>query len=488
MPTRNICVRGVHVNPGDSRHSWSTLRLSVGRKGVLATAAAAIVFVTMSTVVTPGQAFAQAGQEQHTSAAKPAAAPRIVGSESLSPAELTRQRAQEPLLELNNRVYDLTSKVYDAQFAGARLDLANQTLVVYWVGSVPITLSTLQAQAVTGRARLSIRPAPFSRRELMAAAQQVMPDTDAGGTVELAGDGSGLTVEATDLPALASGVKAAAPAQSRLLARIDATRVRTGIPIHLADARPGKPALTDILTADHSAYWAGAEMDRPKLGGGTNVCTSGFSMYAPGSPSTRFTLTVAHCADFADHTEERNGSGEPMGESDYVNYFYNGSSSYDLGVVRLKPGMTNAPSIYLTSNSGDGAIQVTGYASGGILPGSNYCIHGVYGPVFDGNPALSVNCNVYSNDQVRDCTGVLFPGHCVYTIRMQSYDGINPMWCKGDSGGPIYYWTGNTVVAAGVASWANINGGTNCGHSGGASVVATAVNLAGLGVVTTSYP
>ncbi|GIG55631.1 hypothetical protein Lfu02_00030 [Longispora fulva] len=394
---------------------------------------------------------------------------RIIGAESLSVDEQARQRVQEPLLTLNNRLHDLAGKAYEAQFAGSLVETRTNTLTVYWAGPVPAELARL------GGSALLIKPARFSRQQLMAAAQQVMPDTAltgtaaAAGEVELAVDGSGITVSTGDLASAARGARPATAPETALLNRVAATRARTGIPINIGSATPGTPGVDDTRHADNSPYWAGAEIDL--LGGS---CTSGFSMYATGAPSTRFTLTAAHCPGYSDGVSVTNGAGSPMGTSDFVHILNGSGTPYDLGVVRLSSGKSNAPYIYIYEDSASGGIPVTGYATAGIPSGGNYCVHGMTG----------VNCNLLSGGQLWHCE----PGHCFWTIAMNALNSNSMTWCRGDSGGPIYYWTGGTVVASGVVSWSNHELG-DCSLTGGASVVATAVGMVpGLAVVTTSAP
>jgi hypothetical protein len=400
-------------------------------------------------------------------------APRFVGIESLPSADQARQRAQEPLLNLNNRVRDVTADVYDEHFAGTGLDVQKKSLVVYWAGQVPVDLIGLRTEAAKSGITLTVKPARFSLQHLMAAAEQIMPTAEMPGSVEISNDGSGLTVAASDLPAVVRGSRASSAAEARLLVRIADVRSRSGIPVTVADKRPGKPQFDATIWDDRSPYWAGAYMEG---------CTSGFSMYASGAPSTRFTLTAAHCSSFTDGVEMRDGGGgtaDIMGRTDFIHELFDVAPSYDLGVVRLNPGLTNQPSIYLRQDSEAGSIAVKGYASGGFIQG-NYCVHAVY----------SVNCNLWSTGTTRrDCDFDWVPfNRCIFTVDMFSLDQDADMWCSGDSGGPIYYWSGAGVIATGVVSWSRHENG-DCSLSGGASVVASAVNrINGLRVVTVSAP
>jgi hypothetical protein len=421
--------------------------------------------------------------EAHGTAAKPDVNAQGVGLNSLSPADRAVQVAQEPLLRLNDQVHDVTSGQYDAQFAGAAVDAAHQSLTVYWAGKVPSSLAALRAQSTMSGVTLVIKPAMFSREQLMAAADEVKPSGGLTASIELAVDGSGITVAEGDLPSVVRGAKVASTAESALLQRIATVRGRTGIPVTITDGSAGQLQFAATREADISPFWAGAQILNPTChlpdgSIGTCGCTSGFSMYASGSPTTRFTLTAAHCADFTDGVTITNGAKSVMGQSDFIHELYETGSPYDLGVVRLNAyqGESNAPAIYITDNSSDGSIPVSGYDSNGIPSGGTYCVHGM----------RTIGCNLYSGAQAEVCTT---DGHCFWIIKFTSTN-FNPIMCHGDSGGPIYHWTGSTVIASGIVSGGFSNDpNQDCFVYGGASVVASAVNkISGLRVVTTSAP
>jgi hypothetical protein len=347
---------------------------------------------------------------------------------------------------------------------------------VYWAGDPPAALTQLRAATAKTGPTLDIRPAQFSRRQLMAAAEQVMPD-GVTGSVDLAVDGSGITVAAGNLVAVAAGTRAATAVESRLLDRIAATRARTGVPVRLAAPPAGKPQFDDSRSDDNSPYWAGARTVDSRNGNG---CTSGFGMYASGSPATRFTLTAAHCSAYTDDVTITNGAGAAMGVTDFIHELHDQATAYDLGVVRLRAGASNAPAIYIDENPTAGYIAVAGYAAGGIPADGNYCVHGM----------TAVHCNLYSGGTSMFCYGGPPQYRCVYTIAMRTVQPGQLLWCRGDSGGPIYFWAGGTVIAAGAVSWSYKADVDMCSTTtGGASVVATAVNLIpGLRVVTLSAP
>ncbi|WP_405111898.1 trypsin-like serine protease [Micromonospora sp. NBC_01405] len=309
--------------------------------------------------------------------------------------------------------------------------------------------------------------------------------------MKLATDGSGLTVIVDDLSAVARGAKAAKAGELALLQRISATRSRTGIPITVSAGRANNPEF-QTRAADTSPYWGGAMLS---INGA--ACTSGFSMYASGDPSRRFTLSAAHCFDFLDGVPVSNGVGSAMGTSDFVHELYDRTAAYDLGVVRLGTSKSNQPYIYVGNNPADGVITVSGYRADGVPEGGNYCVHGI----------TAVNCNLISDGQNMDCSGWPPEGRCVYTIEYHPKTPGTVTACKGDSGGPIYNWTngGSSVLAAGIVSWGENSLGSffapviseawganyyvSCQSGGGMSVVATAVNtISGLRVATPSTP
>jgi hypothetical protein len=428
-----------------------------------------LTILVTATAITAGAAVPATGPAfgATTGNGKP---PRLVGIDSLPAADQARQRDQEPLLNLNNRVYDLTSTSYEAQFAGAQLDVQHHALFVYWAGAVPPALSGLRAQAAKSGLTLAIKPARFSRKQLMAAADQVMPTAEMAASVELAVDGSGITVVAADLPAAVRGTRSLTPAESRLMQRIAATRSQKGVPVSIAAAPARTPRFYATRHADSSPYWAGAAIKRD---GDVNsyTCTSGFSMANGGY---RYTLTAGHCSGYFNNVQFDNGADVRMGQSAFIDRFYGTAPSYDLGLISLDLGKTNAPYIYVGEESSAGQIPVAGYASGGIPANGNYCVHGM----------AAVNCNLWSGGTFRDCSS----GFCVYTIVMYPLNSNQLTFCHGDSGAPVYYWSGGSVIAAGVVSWGDDAFGA-CSSIGGVSVVATAVNtIPGLRVVTTSAP
>lgn len=388
---------------------------------------------------------------------------------SLSAAEQSRQRVQEPLLRLNDRVYDVAAASYDQQFAGARLDVKQNALHVYWVGTVPAALAALRTEAAKGGLTLTVTPSKFSRRQLMAAAERVMPKAELNGRVEVAVDGSGITVAAEGMGAVTRGTRAATATESGLMRRIATVRDSTGIPVTVVEAGPERDVVAS-RQEDTSPYWGGARMRAGNIG-----CSTGFSMYASGNTSIRHTLTAAHCASYTDGVQVTNGVGARMGATDFIHELYD-LNSYDLGTVTLDPGKTNAPKIY--QDEAAIGISVAGYASGGIPANGNYCINGIN----------TRKCNLWSGGSVWTCPSGA--PRCWWIIRMTSLDG-GTISCRGDSGGPVYFWSadGRVIYAAGIHSTGVTAAGENCGTSGGASVVATAVNIVpGLRVVTTSAP
>lgn len=148
---------------------------------------------------------------------------------------------------------------------------------------------------------------------------------------------------------------------------------------------------------------------------------------------------------------------------------YDLGDPYDLGVVRIAPPAHSGNVIYTSSNSG---VSIAGNSSGIAIP-ATYCVSGAVG---------TPNCNLISRGQFREWTDRF--GRGVYLIAVQSTNG-QPIFCHGDSGGPIYFVNpSGQYIAAGIVSTAYdsdprqqpvVPAGA-CGTWGGISVVSTAMS------------
>jgi hypothetical protein len=261
-------------------------------------------------------------------------------------------------------------------------------------------------------------------------------------------DGSGLTVTSRGLRSVSRGGTKPTAGQSQLLGAVEELRSRTGVAIGIED---GNDNAGGSMWADRgndpSPFWGGAVI---LIGEGPlrerDKCSDGFSMYATGAPS-RFMLTAAHCANFRDDRPVSNGVGDPMGRTDFIHELFETGSGYDLAVVRLEDGLSNRPYVY-SNPTPSNAFTVAGVANGIILNGASYCVSGAVG-----NP----NCNLVSRNQARYCDQERLPfppnaaNGCVWYVRFGSRTNGATI-CIGDSGGPLYYWQGGNIIAAGIIS------------------------------------
>lgn len=373
---------------------------------------------------------------------------------------------QEPYLELDEQVRRVAAAQATPALAGTRIDLANRTLHVYWVDPAPTDLTSIQDSAAQRGITVKITPAAFSEQALVAAATDlstVAESARAELSIMIHHDGSGLTVRQDGLPAAAQGRSAPAPVHAKILDAVDALTARIGVPVTLAD---GGPRLVPALRSDdRSPFWGGA-LTRWAHGS----CTDAFSMYATGSPSTRFMLTAAHCTNFEDNRTVTQGRGFRMGNTDFIHELFDFAPRYDLGVIRLDSNFFNSAAVY-SNESTSNPFLVRGMASG-IPAGGRYCVSAV---------VSTPNCNLVSGDQFLSCQSWIPFNRCIYYIFWSSATGAN-VYCRGDSGGPIYYWTSTGIIAAGVVGGGF--GSERCFNGGGISVVSSATNrIPGLAVL-----
>lgn len=400
-----------------------------------------------------------------TTTAAPATAFGGPAAAQLSAEDRAVMMEQAPYMELDEQVRRVASAQASSPLAGTRIDRADRTLYVYWAGVAPAELTRIQGSATRLGITMKIVPAAFSEQALMAATNDlstVAESTRAELSITIHNDGSGLTVHQGDLPEVAQGRKVPTPVQSQILDAINAIRARSGIPITMAEQGPRPKA--DTRTDDRSPHWGGAITE--DIGGS---CTSGFSMYATGAPSTRFMMTAAHCTDFRDGVTVTNGVGVRMGVSDFIHELFDIGPSYDLGVIRLDG--SNQGRVYSNETTSNG-LYVKGLASG-IPAGGTYCVSAA---------VATPNCRLLSGNQIVECQVPGASGRCIYYISWQSTTGAI-VYCSGDSGGPVYYWTSAGIIAAAVVGIGYSP--TDCDTYGGISVVSSATNrIPGLAVVT----
>jgi hypothetical protein len=437
-------------------------------KGIARTSKRATAVFTAVTVsalfVTVGASDAAGAATNPSLANRMSAADREVMSE------------QWPYMELDAKIRELAPPTDVSPLAGTRIDRANRSLHVYWAGDTPRELDNLRAVAAESGISLVISQAAFSQQELVAASSQVEAFAESSKTtlvIELHNDGSGLTVQATDLSAAATGSAAPTATQAGILETVDAVQASTGVPIAVEDS--DAEYVTATRRDDRSPHWGGAITDWTVSNGDVDACTSSFSTFATGDPSIRHMLTAAHCTGYLDGFVVFNGNGYSMGHSDFIAEMFDQVPRYDSGVIRLHPGRTNQPRVY-SNESSSNAYTVGGF-SWGIPAGGNYCISGAFS---------APNCNAVSGEEIVAC-GPDFLGRCVHYISTSSPSG-GITHCFGDSGGPVYYWNSSftRIFAAGIVGVGAIDFfGQQCFTRGGVSVVGTAMSrIPGLWVLT----
>ncbi len=382
----------------------------------------------------------------------------------LSAADRAAMDAQAPFMQLNESIHQLADSIEPSPLAGVRLDVAHKQIFVYWAGRVPGTLDALRTSASAEGISMRIEPAAHSEKQLTQASVELSRFAESaqiGMTIDIRTDGSGLTVRHAGLRSAAQHRATATPEQARLLDAITTVSTKTGVPVDTADST-GPKARGLSRASDYSPYWAGAVTHTTH-----GYCTSGFSMYATGAP-TRFMMTAAHCSGWLDGVNVTNGTGQAMGHTAFIHQLFDTEPRYDLGVIQLNSGLTNGPFMYLSDTTD---VPVASVANS-VPKGGNYC---------NSSAVSTPNCNIISGDQRVVCGSQVDPpipfGRCVTYVTFTSKTGGVTL-CEGDSGGPIYYWSGSAIIAAGVNGY-GVGGGL-CFANGGMSVVASAVNRANI--------
>jgi trypsin len=438
-----------------------------GRRAVALLAAVAAVLTSLA--APPAAAAPTApGAATSTTAAPATAFNGPAAAPQLSAQDQAVMMEQEPYMALDEQVRQTASAQASSPLAGTRIDTENRTLHVHWVGAAPAELRSIQESATRQGITVKIVPAAFSEQTLMAATNDVSTvaeSTQAELTVTIHNDGTGLTVHQDGLLEASQGRTPPTQAQSQVLDAVSAIRSKSGIPITLADLGPERSMPADRHN-DSTPYWSGAVTKAAGL-----MCTSGFSMYATGSPTTRFMMTAAHCSGFRDGAVATNGVDARMGVTDFIHEMYDLSPHYDLGVIRLDAGKSNEGKVFSGSTTAN-PFLVKGVARG-IPAGGRYCV--------SRTTTGSYHCNLLSDNQVAHCGRWLVPlGRCIYVIEWHSAGGN--IYCQGDSGGPVFYMTSGGIIAAGIVSFGYGSGPCFSGRGGISVVAAGAGKISGLAV------
>lgn len=345
------------------------------------------------------------------------------------------------------------------------------SVVVPWVGPVPGWLEQgVELVASRTDAEISIEPAENTSVEMMAAAaavHELLPAKVSAGT----SIGIGVDTLTVRGPSVSVNLKTAPEEvdQSWKEFVADAAKRTEADSIEVLFEFDPLAPVSAARTGDTTAFRGGSSYftSTPV---GTFGCTTGFPAQLG---STMMILTAAHCSKYLDgqpvvSSTSGGGTGASMGVTDYIWEMQDLAPSYDLGLIRLNGGHTNLASVY--ADPMFSTVTVRGAASG-MPPGGNYCSSG---------NVTRAKCNVLAEGQEYVCyPNTPYPDECQYTIRVVSTNGA-PVFCKGDSGGPIYYHHlglgSPNVTAAGIISGIRTTAGGSCGTTGFASVVASAIS------------
>ncbi|MEU7751947.1 hypothetical protein AB0B57_15260 [Micromonospora sp. NPDC049101] len=174
-------------------------------------------------------------------------------------------RLQERMNTAAARITKVAERSANSGFAGIVADPTTRQLQVYWKGEPPAHLvATTRATVAT-----KVLPAPYSQRELVAAADRLLAKV--GNQITTVGpraDGAGLLVGTQD-------------------GLLGATAL-AGVPVTVQTGVAAAPA---TRWDDSPPWWGGAAWRNTATGGG---CSTGFGVYQGGV--TRV-LSAAHCAN-----------------------------------------------------------------------------------------------------------------------------------------------------------------------------------------------
>jgi hypothetical protein len=180
---------------------------------------------------------------------------------ALSPHDREVMDAQAPLMDLGEKVLSIATKDPNSGFAGTSLDLPHRRLHVYWSGPTPSDLEALRTSSAGTGVFLDIHPAAYSQRQLMTAADQLGSAARSAKVpyqVDVAFDGSRLTVTSRGLRVASEGKIQPTAGQSRLMHAIEELRSTSGVAVEVDDSP---------LTADNSrSAWATRLDDTPPGG------------------------------------------------------------------------------------------------------------------------------------------------------------------------------------------------------------------------------
>ncbi|MCG5472636.1 S1 family peptidase [Micromonospora sp. LAH09] len=174
-------------------------------------------------------------------------------------------RLQQRMNTAAARITNTAERSANSGFAGVVADPTTRQLQVYWKGEPPANLVAVARSTVATR----VLPAPYSQRELVAAADRLRAAAgDRITTVGPRADGAGLLVGTQD-------------------GLLGATAL-AGVPVTVQTGVAAAPA---TRWDDTAPWWGGAAWRNTATGGG---CSTGFGVFQGGVARM---LSAAHCAN-----------------------------------------------------------------------------------------------------------------------------------------------------------------------------------------------
>ncbi|MFF2079665.1 trypsin-like serine protease [Kitasatospora sp. NPDC058162] len=268
--------------------------------------------------------------------------------------------AQQKLHRMTDPVQDwVESGAPEAEgYAGTYIDAPNLRADMWWKGEVPARARELIDVNSTPGLRVRLLPAPYSRADIRHSIDVFTKKAPEGTWNSVGPKEDGTAISVTyDRTGAARAVRGtptpgAYERWAEEIAGIPVTATLSGAIVNTSGRR----------SADHSPYYAGAELRSPK----PSFCSTAFSGFRD---HARVVLTAAHCGNGKYYT----GNGDYLGTLDYAGsgidiamigtgagqgdaHLYDGGWSDGSGSSRrfYGPGRNNAGDIVLTSGAMSG--------------------------------------------------------------------------------------------------------------------------------------
>jgi len=288
-----------------------------------------------------------------------------------------------------------------------------RALQVYWYGDIP---AKVQQTAQGFRVPVSFRAAAFPHSQLAAEANRL---ANTGTVVEAspAADGSGIAVVVP--------TKLSATAMSSL-------RASSAVPLTVTTGQRPQPMYS--RQADVPSFWGGSRFSAG------SQCTNGFPIQTVGQYSSDM-VTAGHCGNNGDavYISGRNG---------IQGQFLNKDTCRDTAVIHYGYGVS--PSVYTGAYDSSSSAQV-------VDVGYDYV--GNWVATSGASSGEHTDLVVTATDTGTNVDGISGCGVGPVTKAQSSSGGCAV--APGDSGGPVYEYSGVAVIARGVIT-SGYNGTATC--------------------------